>query len=163
MLNKNEDGATFNIEAALESLTEKYGLNEKATAAAAKKESGKKRKNENSDDEGEGDGDGEDEDKKKSKKPKAPSKTSIVAEEKNRAVAEAIKEMADIYFKNKDMRKGGVFSKAAKAIRECETVISTKKDAMALKGIGKGIAGYIEEFFETGTIEKLEELRAGTA
>ena len=57
----------------------------------------------------------------------------------------------------------GVFSKAAKAIRECEAVISCKKDAMALKGVGKGIAGYIEEMLEKGTIIKLEELRAGTA
>ena len=57
----------------------------------------------------------------------------------------------------------GVFSKAAKAIRECNDVISCKKDAMALKGVGKGIAGYIEEMLETGKIIKLEELRAGMA
>lgn len=56
-----------------------------------------------------------------------------------------------------------MFSKAAKAIRECETVISNKKDAMELKGVGKGIAGYIEEMLESGCIIKLEELRAGTA
>ena len=37
--------------------------------------------------------------------------------------------------------KGGVFSKGAKAIRECETPIMTKKEALALKGVGKGIAG----------------------
>ena len=37
--------------------------------------------------------------------------------------------------------KGGVFSKGAKAIRECETAIITKKEALALKGVGKGIAG----------------------
>ena len=37
--------------------------------------------------------------------------------------------------------KGGVFSKGAKAIRECETAITTKKEALALKGVGKGIAG----------------------
>jgi DNA polymerase/3'-5' exonuclease PolX len=54
----------------------------------------------------------------------------------------------------------GVFSKAAKAIRECETVISSGKEAMKLKGIGKGIAGYIDEYLTTGAINKLEELRA---
>jgi DNA polymerase/3'-5' exonuclease PolX len=93
--------------------------------------------------------------------------------------------------------KGGVYSKGAKAIRECETPIITKKEALALKGVGKGMAGkfdpqesellsiigddfipnemtrklmsfryvlgYIEEFRETGSIKKLEELRAGTA
>jgi DNA polymerase/3'-5' exonuclease PolX len=57
----------------------------------------------------------------------------------------------------------GVFSKAAKAIRECETYISTAKEAMALKGVGKGIAAYIEEYLKTGMISKLEEMRAGTA
>lgn len=39
--------------------------------------------------------------------PKKVRKTDIVAVEENRAAAEAIKEMADIYFKNKDNRKGG--------------------------------------------------------
>ncbi len=34
-------------------------------------------------------------------------KVEMVAKEENRAIAEAIKEMADIYFKNKDARKGG--------------------------------------------------------
>lgn len=57
----------------------------------------------------------------------------------------------------------GVFSKAAKAIRECETYISNKKDAMELKGVGKGIATYVEEMLEKGCIMKLEELRAGNA
>jgi DNA polymerase/3'-5' exonuclease PolX len=60
-------------------------------------------------------------------------------------------------------RFAGVFSKAAKALRECPNYISTGKDALALKGIGKGIAGYIQEFLDSGTIVKLEELRAGTA
>jgi DNA polymerase/3'-5' exonuclease PolX len=56
-----------------------------------------------------------------------------------------------------------VFSKGAKAIRECEEEIKDKKDAMKLKGVGKGIATYIEELITTGSIQKLEELRAGTA
>lgn len=57
----------------------------------------------------------------------------------------------------------GVFSKAAKAIRESSLHITSAKTAMSLKGIGKGIAGYIEEFLETGQIKKLEEMRAGFA
>mmetsp|Transcript_402 Transcript_402/g.584 ORF Transcript_402/g.584 Transcript_402/m.584 type:complete len:210 (+) Transcript_402:336-965(+) len=102
-------------------------------------------------------------DEKDEVSPKKTKKSETMVEEKNRKVAEAIKEMADIYFRNKDMRKGGVFSKAAKAIRESEIHISTKKEAMTLKGVGKGIAGYIEEFLNSGKIDKLEELRAGTA
>lgn len=57
----------------------------------------------------------------------------------------------------------GVFSKAAKAIRECDFVITDKKGAMKLPGVGKGIAGYIEELLDMGSIKHLEELRAGTA
>ena len=57
----------------------------------------------------------------------------------------------------------GVFSKAAMALRNAETEITSKKDGMALKGIGKGIASYIEEFLETKMITRLEELRAGVA
>ena len=57
----------------------------------------------------------------------------------------------------------GVFSKAAKAIRECDFALTDRKSAMQLKGVGKGIAGYIDELLETGKITKLEELRAGIA
>ena len=56
-----------------------------------------------------------------------------------------------------------MFTKAAKSIRECSTKISTKKEALALNGIGKGIASYIEEYLESGIIVRLEELRAGAA
>lgn len=167
-----KSGDEFDFEGALQSLVEKYGKEEEA-APATKKAAKKVVKSE--DDEGESseagekktrkrkkaaEGDEEDEDSEDKKKVK---KTSVVAEERNRPVAEAIKEMADIYFKNKDMRKGGVFSKAAKALRETELPITTAKEAMSLKGIGKGIAGYIEEMLQTGTINKLEELRAGIA
>lgn len=82
--------------------------------------------------------------------------------EENRPVGDAILEMAKIYFKAGDARKGGVFSKAAKAIREAEGVVDSNKAAMALPGVGKGIAGYIMEYHESGgTIMKLEEMRAG--
>jgi len=56
-----------------------------------------------------------------------------------------------------------VFGKAAKALRECPTYISCTKEAMALKGVGKGIAGYIQEYLDNGSIVKLEELRGGVA
>ena len=94
------------------------------------------------------------------KKARKPDK---ITNEANRPLVDALKEMAGIYFTNKDPRKGGVFAKACKAIRECEDEITDKKQAMALKGIGKGIGGYVEEFLTTGCIMKLEELRAGTA
>lgn len=56
-----------------------------------------------------------------------------------------------------------MFSKGAKAIREADFLITDKKAAMKLPGVGKGIAGYIEELKDSGSIRQLEELRAGTA
>ena len=55
-------------------------------------------------------------------------------------------EISTAYFQNGDKMKGGVYSKGAKAIRDCETQIVTKKEALALKGVGKGIAGMIFHF-----------------
>lgn len=152
MTHRSSDG--FNLDAALQDLIDRHGQEEQP------KSSGNKRKKLKDDGDAEGK---QDEDEGSSGSTKKVKKTDVVAEERNRPVAEAIKEMADIYFKNKDMRKGGVFSKAAKAIRECETYISTQKEAMALKGVGKGIASYIVEMVDNGSIEKLEELKAGVA
>jgi hypothetical protein len=154
LLNRGDEPGTFNEKGVLNDLEEKFGVDEAEIAKQTKKNP-KKRTSES----GEGHDDDED-DTKTSKKPK---KTETVAVEDNRGIAEAIKEMADIYFKNKDARKGGVFSKAAKAIREADFAITTAKQAMSLAGVGKGIASYAEEFLTTGVIAKLEELRAGTA
>ena len=55
-----------------------------------------------------------------------------------------------------------MFSKAAKAIRESETIITSGKDAKKLKGIGDSIAKTIQEYLDTGVIKRLEEMRAGT-
>ena len=160
MLFKDENG-NFDVDAALNSLIESYGV--ESTQNSVEHESGssenKKRKSEETDT-ATNDNDGDDADSKKKIKVK---KTEVVAVESNRPVATAIAEMSSIYFKNGDARKGGVFSKAAKAIRECDMALKNKKDCMKLKGIGKGIAGYIEELLENGSIEKLEHLRAGTA
>ncbi len=88
-MHRNAEG--FDVDAALEALIEKYGQEE-----VIEKTPSKKRKEKAGDAEGDGEGSG-----KKIKK------SEIMANESNRAVAEAIKEMADLYFKNKDMRKGG--------------------------------------------------------
>ena len=150
-----KDGTDFDLDAALECLAEKYGIEEPVTEQrdGEGKKSKKRKKADGNEDNEEG----------AEEKPKKEKKTSVMTNEQNRAVAEAIKEMADIYFKNKDPRKGGVFSKAAKALRESETYISSAKEALKLPGVGKGIAGYITEMLEKGYITKLEELRAGSA
>ena len=166
LLYKKDDG-TFDSNEALEFLLEKYGAekptkddrkiividDESEKTPTKKRKSTAKNKTETIEAKEEEEGSG----KKKQKK----SETYVV--EENRAVGEAVYEMAGIYFKNKDARKGGVFSKAAKAIRECNFKIQTMKEAMNLPGIGKGIATHMQEFFDTGVITKLEEMRAGMA
>lgn len=172
----HRSGDAFDKKAALQELIEQYGVDQQEAKKTDRESSSpdKKRKRVKKEDEGGSLSPLPDSNKK-------PKKTEIVQVEENRAAAEAIHEMGVIYFKNKDMRKGGtiafiyfsqicngidstgVFSKAAKAIRECEFPIKNAKDAMKLKGVGKGIGGYVEELLETGVIEKLEELRAGVA
>jgi len=157
MLFKDESGC-FDVDGALDSLIETYGVESSADTQVHQSVSvSKKRKSDET-----AIGSNEDEDPESNKKAKI-KKSEIVAVEENRPIATAIAEMSSIYFKNGDPRKGGVFSKAAKAIRECDVILKTKKDCMKLKGVGKGIAGYIEELLEKGSIEKLEHLRAGTA
>jgi len=76
-------------------------------------------------------------------------------------VGDAILEIAKFYFKAGEGLKGGVYSKAAKALRECPQAPKTKSEAMKLKlpGVGKGTAEKIEEFYKTGSIAKLEEMK----
>eukprot|EP01039_Chlorochromonas_danica_P004333 gene4333-4754_t len=183
MLRRSEEG--FDIEAALADIIAKHGQTKSSTPVPQsvdleeeeekeeekedkKPKRKRKAKEENdADSSAEGGEEGEGEGKKakaaKRKAPVAVKKTEIVAVEENRPVAEAVLEMAKIYFENKEARKGGVFSKAAKALRDCDHVINSAKEAQKLPGIGKGIAGYIEEFLTSGSIKKLEELRAGIA
>lgn len=102
-------------------------------------------------------------DKTSGEKPKKAKKSETYKNEANKEVGDAILEMASIYFRTHDARKGGVFSKAAKAIRDCETKLTTKKEAMGLPGVGKSIAEYMDEMRRTGMIQRLEEMRAGIA
>ena len=172
MMSSKDAEGKFDIELTVEKLIAKFGAIEepgqkrKAEAEAADV----KAEEDGADDEEDG---GEDEDgKKKKKKPKKSKKTpedkklsNIYANEENRAFGDQIlKEFTSFYFASSDpgeKRKGGVFAKAAKAFREAETPVTNKKEAMALPGVGKGIAAYLEEFKEKGFCEKLEKLRAG--
>jgi len=158
ILMANRSDGVFDVEAALEALVTKHGVEASQTTESSSSSdiSNKKRKTD-TDNTDEHDEAAEQMKKKKEKK------ELVVLVEANRPIADVILEMGSIYFKNGDARKGGVFSKAAKAIREAETEITNQKDAMKLKGIGKGIAAYVEEFLETKMITRLEEMRAGTA
>lgn len=149
---EKEDGTeAFDKEQCLEQLLERYGREPEQAAAAPAATKGKKRP-------AEGDNGGEE---GGSQSPSKAKKRDTVTVEQNRPVAEVLQVMADEYFKLKEPFKGGVYSKAAKAIREAESYISTSKEACKLKGIGKSIGGAIEEIVATGSCTKLEKLRAG--
>lgn len=86
----NREGKEFNVDKALDELINKHGTEEPSAATKRAAE------------EIESKSDGEEEGAKKKKRAAA-----VYACESNRAVGDAIHEMAAIYFKNKDARKGG--------------------------------------------------------
>lgn len=96
----------------------------------------------------------------KSTSPKV-SKLEVYANNANRGFGDALLEMAQLYYKAALGMKGGSYSKAAKAIRESEEEIRSGKEAMKIKGIGKSIGLFIDEFLEKGFVERLEKMRAG--
>ncbi len=136
------------------------GINEKKPKK--KRESKKKNDSEEDGDEDIEDGDSSPKPKKKVKKEStSPKKTETYAVESNRGIGEVLLEMASLYYKAGEGMKGGVFSRGAKVIREVTYAISTGKEAMKEKGIGKGIGAIIDEFLAKGFVEKLEKMRAG--
>lgn len=176
MMSSKADDGSLDVDMTVEKLIDKFGVakergekrktEEEAESSEVKEEKGGE--------EEEGDEDEEDADGKKKKK-KATKKSKKVPEEEKKSNSYAceanrdfgdqiLKEFAAHYFSSADpgeKRKGGIFSKAAKAFREVETPVTNKKEAMALPGVGKGIAAYLEEFKANGFCEKLEKLRAG--
>ncbi|XP_065063310.1 DNA polymerase beta-like [Rhopilema esculentum] len=73
-------------------------------------------------------------------------------------------ELAD-YEKNveKNMFKSKAYRKAASVLADHPTRISSGTEARKLPGIGEQIAKKIDEFIRTGTLEKLEKIRASSA
>lgn len=159
----------FQMDKALEKMIDKFGVNalaatKKRKAAAVKKEDGetkpekgkkrgaKAKKVEEEDEEEDDDGE------PKAKKPRQKAAAKVDA---NQALADAFAELSGFEFKRGEKFKGGTWSKVAKAIRDCEDEIESGKQATKLKGIGKSSAQKIDEFLDTGTLEKLEEYRAG--
>ena len=140
--NPKDDGG-YDIDASLTELISIYGKN-----ASGKRKSEDK----------EGGDDGNESPSKQTKK----SETYIC--EENFGIGSALLEIASFYFKQKELMKGGVYSKAAKAIRECAYVITSGKQVSKAKetklpGVGKGVGDIVDEFLSTGKVEKLETLR----
>uniref|UniRef100_A0AAV1UDH8 Crossover junction endonuclease MUS81-like HHH domain-containing protein n=1 Tax=Peronospora matthiolae TaxID=2874970 RepID=A0AAV1UDH8_9STRA len=173
MLNATREKGEFCLDAALQEMIKKFGLKEplsptEETKSPKKKKKrgesvqseettatrGKKRKSEDVEDEAE-----EDEvvEKKSAKKPRKAEATC----QANQKLADAFAELSGFEFKRGERFKGGTWSKVAKAIRDCDSVLTCGKEALKLKGVGKSSAAKIDEFLETGTLETLEEYRAG--
>lgn len=106
--------------------------------------------------------DGEKVKKKRAAKTDGTAKTTPKAEvAENQAISDILMDLCGFEFKNAEKFKGSALSKAAKAIRECDTAITSGKQAQKLKGIGPSTGKKIDQFLETGTMERLEEYRAG--
>lgn len=154
----------YDANACVAQLEERFGLEPEAAeskkrAAAADGEA-EGDDEEDAEDE-EGGEDGEKKKKKRAKKADKPKLTETFGHEHNKGMAIAIKEIGDEYFRLQDRMKGGVYSKAARALREATDPITSGKEGMKLKGIGKGVGAMIDEFLTTGMIAKLEKLRSG--
>ncbi|KAG7382366.1 hypothetical protein PHYPSEUDO_004991 [Phytophthora pseudosyringae] len=161
MLNATREDGEFQLDAALKEMIKKFGVKELASPKKTKgkhadvkteKKTGRKRKSADVTHED------ADEDESKAKKPR---KKAEAACEANQPLADAFAELSGFEFKRGEKFKGGTWSKVAKAIRECEAELTCGKDALKLKGVGKSSAAKIDEFLETGTLEKLDEYRAG--
>ena len=137
-ISKDEDGV-IDRNKAVEELVSLYGLVEEKT-------DDKKRKAEDEND-----------------SPVKQKKTETFAFPDNEGIALALREIAGFYYKEGEKFKGGVYSKAAKSIREFPSDVfakDAKNKPIKIAGIGKSIQGLMDEFKETGQIKKLEELRA---
>ncbi|KAK1946051.1 hypothetical protein P3T76_003099 [Phytophthora citrophthora] len=162
MLNSTREDGEFQLDAALKEMIKKFGVEEPVspkkkgkTSVKTERKTGRKRKN---DDVKEEDASADEDDEKKAKKPRKKAEATV---ESNQSLADAFAELSGFEFKRGEKFKGGTWSKVAKAIRDCETEITCGKDALKLKGVGKSSAAKIDEFIDTGTLETLEEYRAG--
>ena len=89
---------------------------------------------------------------------------SVVAADGCRVPANAplvgvLKELSSFAFRERDEVRGGAYNKAAAALRMHSVVITSGKEAKKLDGIGKSIAGTIDEFLDKGTVQKLEDYK----
>ena len=178
-------GRDFDVQETVVGLLDKFGQEawavkaEKEAAAAEeeadeeeekpkKKRAPKKKAEEDDEDKDEDiehDGSGSPKPKKKKAKKvsESPKKSETFVCEENRGFGAALLELAGLYYKAGEGMKGGVFSRAAKVMREHPEPILSGKQAMKEKGIGKGIGCFIDEYLEKGFVDKLEKMRAGEA
>jgi len=95
--------------------------------------------------------------KAKQSKPATPNKG---ASGPNAVIADLFTELCGFCFKEGDKFKGVAYRKVALALQEHPDKIETGKEAMKLKGVGKASGEKIQEYLDTGKIEKLEEYKS---
>lgn len=83
----------------------------------------------------------------------------------NAGIVMAFKELGDLYFKDGNTNAGLVYKKAIASLTALDYEITAEnakglgKGKTKVAGIGKGTADKIHEYYDTGTIQKLEEKR----
>ena len=77
----------------------------------------------------------------------------------NAPLVGVLKELSSFAFRERDEVRGGAYNKAAAALRMHSVVITSGKEAKKLDGIGKSIAGTIDEFLDKGTVQRLEDYK----
>jgi len=97
--------------------------------------------------------------KKRAKKKKQEPQTAHVTVEKNRPLTELFRELAKYEFEEENRQKGFAYQKVGTAIAECDFEVTSGKEAMTLKGVGKSSGSKIDEYLTTGKIAKIEEAR----
>ncbi|RLO08397.1 hypothetical protein DYB28_003262 [Aphanomyces astaci] len=79
----------------------------------------------------------------------------------NQPFAKLFVKLAGYEFKRGDRDKGIAHSNIATIIRDLEDEITSGEQAMRVRGIGPHSAAKIDEFLATGTVQELEDFRAG--
>lgn len=76
----------------------------------------------------------------------------------NTTIISVLKKLSTQYNKdpNKNSHQRNALKKAIKAVSDYDDIITDKKEALKIKGIGEGIAKKIEEILKTGTLSILD-------
>ncbi|KAJ8903717.1 hypothetical protein NDN08_004817 [Rhodosorus marinus] len=104
------------------------------------------------------DADGDQEQPKKKRAKQEPAAAHVTVE-KNRPLTELFRELAKYEFEEENRQKGFAYQKVGTAIAECDFEVTSGKEAMTLKGVGKSSGSKIDEYLTTGKIAKIEEAR----
>lgn len=143
----------------MEALGRQFGVKEKEEERRKKEESV-------IDLDGEGSGGGEEEKeeeeegepKKKKRKTRTETKLDVKCEA-NEGLVAAFKELSKYEFEEGQKFKGAAYVKVANALAALEDKVESGKACLELKGVGKASAKKIDQFLETGKIDRLEEAR----